>query len=295
MRPKCSVPDRSMPSVVTLPTLVRIGLPPMMEVITGVGLIASRRSLKSTWYRSIWPSKAVSGPRSSSWLLPRPVSSVTYETGPRSSHELDLGPLTAFDGQIDLYHVDFKDRLLAISPTPVITSIIGGNPILTNVGSVTTDGIDLSGTLHFGRMFSFYDALSYNHSKYDDNYSNGTAIVPTAGKEEPGSPEWMNKFVATATIANTEFQLIGDYVGKRYATYTDDLSVSSYFLMSLGVSGKLPFLNGTLVKNARYRFNVTNLANRMGALNVVVGAASGTYNTYPIPPRQGFLTFMADF
>ena len=225
----------------------------------------------------------------------KPETSVTYETGLRSSHELDLGPLTAFDGQIDLYHVDFKDRLLAISPTPVITSIIGGNPILTNVGSVTTDGIDLSGTLHFGRMFSFYDALSYNHSKYDDNYSNGTAIVPTAGKEEPGSPEWMNKFVATATIANTEFQLIGDYVGKRYATYTDDLSVSSYFLMSLGVSGKLPFLNGTLVKNARYRFNVTNLANRMGALNVVVGAASGTYNTYPIPPRQGFLTFMADF
>ena len=61
MRPKCSVPDRSTPSVVTLPTLARIGLPPMMEVITGVGLIASKRFLKSTWYRSIWPSKAVIG------------------------------------------------------------------------------------------------------------------------------------------------------------------------------------------------------------------------------------------
>ena len=85
--------------------------------------------------------------------------------------------------------------------------------------------------------------------------------MPTAGKEEPGSPEWMNKFVATATVADTEFQLIGDYVGKRYATYTNDLSVPSYFLMSLGVSGKLPFPNGNLVKNARYRLNVTNLTN----------------------------------
>ena len=197
--------------------------------------------------------------------------------------------------RVNVYHVNFKDRLLQISPTPVISSIIGGNPVLANVGSVKTDGIDLSGTLHFGRMFSLYNALSYNRSEYQDNYRNGAALVPTAGKAVPGSPEWMNKTVATLTVADTEFQLIGDYVGKRYATYTNDLSVPSYFLMSLGVSGKLPFLNGGLIKNARYRVNITNLADREGSLNVVVGAASGTYNTFPIAPRQGFLTLMADF
>ena len=123
----------------------------------------------------------------------------------------------------------------------MITSIIGGNPVLANVGSVKTDGIDISGTLHFGRVFSFYDALSFNRSTYSDNYSNGKDIVQTAGKAVPGSPEWMNKFVATATVADTEFQLIGDYVGKRYATYTNDLDVPSYFLMSLAVSANLPF------------------------------------------------------
>ena len=225
----------------------------------------------------------------------RPETSVTYEAGLRTSHQLDLGAMTAFDGQVNLYHVNFKDRLLTISPTPVISSIIGGNPLLANVGSVKTDGVDLSGTLHFGRVFSFYDALSYNRSTYQDNYLNGKDVVATAGKAVPGSPEWMNKFVATATVADTEFQLIGDYVGKRYATYTNDLNVSSYFLMSLGVSGKLPFLNGGWVRNARYRLNVSNLADRKGDLNVVVGAASGTYNTFPIAPRQGFLTLMADF
>jgi hypothetical protein len=225
----------------------------------------------------------------------KPETSITYEAGLRTSHQLDLGAVTAFDGQVNLYHVNFKDRLLTISPTPVISSIIGGNPLLANVGSVKTDGIDLSGTLHFGRMFSFYDALSFNRSTYQDNYLNGKDVVATAGKAVPGSPEWMNKFVATLTVADTEFQLIGDYVGKRYATYTNDLDVPSYFLMSLGVSGKLPFLNGGWVKNARYRVNVSNLANREGSLNVVVGAASGTYNTFPIAPRQGFLTLMADF
>jgi iron complex outermembrane receptor protein len=225
----------------------------------------------------------------------KPETSITYELGMRTSHQLDAGPLSAIDGQVNLYHIDFKDRLLTISPTPVISSIIGGNPVLANVGSVKTDGIDISGTLHFSRMFSFYDALSFNRSTYSDNYSNGKDIVATAGKAVPGSPEWMNKFVATLSVADTEFQLIGDYVGKRYATYTNDLDVPSYFLMSLGVSGKLPFLNSSWVKNARYRLNVSNLANREGSLNVVVGAASGTYNTFPIAPRQGFLTLMADF
>jgi len=226
----------------------------------------------------------------------KPETSVTYEAGVRSSHPLNWGPVTAFDSQINIYHVDFHDRLLQISPTPVITSIIGGNlAVLSNVGDVRTNGIDLSGTLHFGRTFSFYDAISYNRSKYADNYASGTTIVPTAGKAVPGSPEWMNKFVATLNVADTEFQLIGDYVGKRYATYTNDLSVNSYFLMSLGVSGKLPFLNGPWIKNARYRVNVSNLADKKGDLQVVVGAATGTYNTYPIAPRQGFVTISADF
>lgn len=225
----------------------------------------------------------------------KPETSVTYEAGLRSNRTLPSGPVTAIDSQISLYHVDFKDRLLQISPTPVLLAIIGGNPVLANVGSVKTDGIDLSATLHFGRGFSFYDALSYNHSTYSDNYSNGAAIVPTAGKSVPGSPEWMNKFVATATVAGTEFQLSGDYVGKRYATYTNDLSVPSYFLLGLGVSGKLPFLNGGVVRNARYRVNVSNLLDREGSLNVVVGAADKTYNTFPIAPRQAFFTVMADF
>jgi iron complex outermembrane receptor protein len=225
----------------------------------------------------------------------RPETAVTYEVGVRGNHPLHLGPLTSIDGQVNLYHVDFSNRLLQISPTAVISSIIGGNPVLANVGSVKTNGIDLAGTLHFGRDISFYNALSYNRSKYEDNYRNGDATVLTAGKLVPGAPEWLNKFVAAATISGIEFQLTGDYVGKRYATYTNDLSVPSYFLLGLGVSGNVPLPANRWLKNPRWRVNVSNLANREGVLNVVVGAAEKTYNTYPIAPRQGFLTVSADF
>lgn len=224
----------------------------------------------------------------------KPETALTYELGLRTSRQLNAGPLTGFDGQVSLYHVDFKDRQLAISSNPIITSFAGGTTILSNVGDVKTDGVDLGATFHFGRAFSFYDAVSYNRSKYQDSYLSGTTVVPTAGKTVPNTPEWMNKFIATVKPgAGIEIQLQGDYVGRRYATYTNDLDVASYFLLGLNVSGKVPFETGFL-KNMRWSVNVTNLADRKGVLQPNVGQASGSYATYPIPPRMGFITLKAD-
>jgi iron complex outermembrane receptor protein len=230
----------------------------------------------------------------------KPETSITYELGLRDSRQLNLGPLSAFDGQVALYHVTFRDRQLAVSTNTIINSYVGGTTILSNVGSVKTDGIDLAGTLHFGRAFSFYDGLSYNLSKYQDNYTTYTAKgpteVPTAGKMVPNSPEWMNKFIATAKFggsADVEAQLLGDYVGKRYATYTNDLHIAGYFLLGLNVSGKLPVADGFL-KNLRWSVSATNLLNRKGVLQPVVGQASDSYATYPIAPRMGFVTLKAD-
>ena len=199
--------------------------------------------------------------------------------------------LSAFEGQASLYHVDFSNRQLAINSNP--NSYVGGVTILANVGSVKTTGADLAGTFHFGPNFSFYDAVSYNRSEYQDSYVTGTATVPTAGKLVPNTPAWMNKFAANLTLGGAEIQLAGDYVAKRYATYTNDLSVPGYFLLGLNVSGKLPVASRFL-KNLTWNVNVTNLANRQGALQPVVGSASGAYAVYPIPPRMGFITLKAD-
>jgi len=226
----------------------------------------------------------------------KPETSLTYEAGLRDSRNLSLGALTAFDGQVAVYHVNFHDRQLAISSNPIITSFAGGTTILSNVGTVNTDGVDVAGTLHFGRRFSFYDGISYNRSKYKNSYLSGTTTINTAGKLVPNTPAWMNKFVASAKFggaADVEAQLSGDYVGKRYATYTNDLDVPGYFLMGLSVSGKVP-VAGLSLKNLRWSISVTNLLNRAGPLQPVVGQASGSYATYPIPPRMGFFTLKAD-
>src|SRR5207253_361309 len=101
-------------------------------------------------------------------------------------------------------------------------------------------------------------------SKYQDSYYSGTTLIPTAGKIVPNTPEWMNKFVATLKPGGElEVQLTGDYVGKRYATYTNDLGIPGYFLLGLSVSGKLPLSTGFL-KNIRWTVSATNLLNREG-------------------------------
>jgi hypothetical protein len=242
-----------------------------------------------------------------------PESAWTYELGLRTHHELEAGPITGFQAQASVYHVDFSNRLLQVSSTPVISSLVAGAAILANVGSVKTDGVDVAATLNFGPHFSFYDAVSYNRSKYQDDYATRSYVntagvtvtnttdptkpvmVPTAGKSVPNSPAWLNKFVASTHFGPFDAQLVGDYVGKRYATYTNDLSVKSYFLLGLQASYSVPVSDSFMLKNPKISVNVTNLADKKGDLEVVVGQPTNTYNTYPIPPRQVFVTLSAGF
>ncbi len=226
----------------------------------------------------------------------KPETSWTYEIGARTQRSFDLGPITGFEGQVSYYHVDFKNRLLAISPTVVITSIQSGAAILENVGSVKTDGVDIAGTLHFGPHFSLYDALSYNNSRFQDNYTTGIAqtIVPTKGKKVPGSPAWLDKFVASVNYGIFNAQLVGDYLGKRYATYTNDLHVPGYFTMAARLGATIP-LDNRFIKTLGVSLNVTNLTNKKAASTLSIGAASGTYNAFPLAPREWFGTLRFGF
>src|SRR3546814_751614 len=65
-------------------------------------------------------------------------------------------------------------------------------------------------------------------------------VVPTCGKQLPGTPKWMNKTVASLDLDPVELQLVGDYVGRRFSTFTNDASVSSYFLVSARLGLKIP-------------------------------------------------------
>ncbi|WP_260928061.1 TonB-dependent receptor [Novosphingobium sp. 9] len=222
----------------------------------------------------------------------KPETSWTYEVGLRSHHVFPGSFISSLDAQVNYYHVDFSNRLLAVSTTVGGlggSSITGGTTSLFNVGSVTTNGADAAVTLGIGGIFSVYEGLSYNNSKYDDDYSNGTTTYATAGKQVPGSPKWMSKTVVSANIGPFQAQYTGMYIGKRYATYTDDGSVGSYFMSNGRVAVDLPASLVHLQK-ASLALNVTNIFDVKGASTISISQPSSVYAVYPIAPRQWFLT-----
>ena len=231
----------------------------------------------------------------------KPETSDTYEGGVRTRREFEAGPITGIDGQVTLYHVNFHNRLLNIAPFNFI------NPapaILANVGGVTTNGIDVSGTLAFGEHVHLYNALSYNRSKYDSDYKSGTTVVngvtmpvtvATGGKQVPLTARWLNKTVLRLNWGNFEASLTGDYVGKRFGTYLNDLSVGSNYLIGLEASYVFDVPQGHVLKGARLSANVTNLGDIKGVSTAVVTSNSGGYQAFPVPPIQAFVTLSADF
>jgi iron complex outermembrane receptor protein len=230
-----------------------------------------------------------------------PETSWTYELGARTRRDVDAGPLTSIEGQASVYYVNFHNRLLNIAPFNFI------NPapaILANVGGVTTKGVDLAATLNFGPNFRVYNALSYNRSTYDSDYLSGTTVVggvtqpvvvATGGKWVPLTPDWLNKTIASVNFGPFEAQVSGDYVGRRYVTYLNDLSVKSTFLVGLEASYRFDTPAVTWLKSARISANITNLGDVKGVSTAVVTGNSGGYQAFPIPPRMFFLTLSGDF
>lgn len=231
----------------------------------------------------------------------KPETSWTYEAGLRTRHDVNWGPITGVEGQINGYLVKFSNRLLNIAPYNFI------NPapaILANVGDVTTKGVDIAGTLKFGEHFQLYNALSYSQAKYDQDYQSGTTVVngvstpvtvATSGKYVPLTPQWMNKTIARFNYGAFDAQISGDYVGKRYVTYLNDLSVKSMMLVDLQAGYNFNMADKGFVKGLRVTANVTNLFDKKGVSTAGVTSNSGGYTAYAQAPRMGFVTVSADF
>ncbi len=233
-----------------------------------------------------------------------PESSWTYEVGVRTKRPVELGPLTSVEGQINYYHVDFSNRILNIAPYNFI------NPapsILVNVGGVTTDGVDLAATLNFGPNYHIYNSLSFNQSTYDSNYNSGTTtvggvtvptVVAIGGKTVPGEPQWLNKTIFSETRGPFEAQMSFDYIGPRYATYLNDISVNGNFLVGLEASYLFDVSQWSLLQrleSPKFSVNITNVANVRGISTLVTTSTSGGYQGYPIPPRMFFFTLSTGF
>ncbi len=229
----------------------------------------------------------------------KPETSWTYEAGIRTRRTFE-GPISSIEGQANYYHVKFANRLLNVAAYNFINP---GAAVLANVGGVTTDGVDVALTVNFGPHFHIYDGVSYNRSRYDTDYNTAAnvggvlqnVVIPVAGKQVPLTPNWLNKTIVGVDFGNVSAQLSADYIGRRYVTYLNDLSVKRTFQLGLQASYLFELPSAEWVRSVRASVNVTNLTNEKGVSTAVVTGPSGGYQAFPLAPRMAFVTLDANF
>ena len=158
--------------------------------------------------------------------------------------------------QANYFHVNYANRLLAISQG---AGIAGNASILSNVGGVTTNGVDGAISVALPRSLTLYNAITYSKSTYDSDYTSGGTTYDTAGKVGVDSPQVLYKnSLSYNGLKGFEAHIDSDYMGKRYFTYSNDGSVGGRFLANFGTSYHTaevgPF------SELKVQFNIYNLA-----------------------------------
>ncbi len=158
--------------------------------------------------------------------------------------------------QASFFHVNFSNRLLAIQQGP---GIAGNASILSNVGGVTTNGVDGAVTYRLNNGWSLYNALTYSSSTYDSDYNaSATTIIHTGGKTVVDAPKFLYKNELNYSRKGFDAHIGSDFMGMRYFTYTDDNSVGGRFLGDFGTSYHVDEVGP--LSQVKLQLNVYNIA-----------------------------------
>jgi iron complex outermembrane receptor protein len=220
--------------------------------------------------------------------LTDPESSKTAEAGWRYRN----GP---FQGVVAAYYVKFEDRLLGISQG---AGIIGNPSIISNVGGVTTKGVELAGTYNLTDDLSVFGAYSYNDSTYDDDVKNalGAVIQATADKTVVNTPKHLFKADVNYDNGAIFASLSANYTGERFFSYLNNASVDGYVTADFSVGYR--FSGNPMLEGLEVQANITNLLNE-GFVSTVgtngFNTAADNQTLMVGAPRQAFVTVRKKF
>lgn len=215
----------------------------------------------------------------------KPETDWVYEGGYRYTTPLVSGLLSA-------YRMNFSNRLQLVSTGPIVAPTTA----VQNVGGVTTNGVEGSVTLRPLNGLSIYNSISYAHSTYDQNVQTSSGLEPTKGKLIPNYPTLMYKGSIAYEWRDWTMHIDGNYLSRRYITYTDDAKVPGYFLANVGARYRFGKLS--VLKNVTASFNIYNLFNKtyVATTGELGNSFTGSPQTFLMgAPRQFFGTISADF
>lgn len=223
---------------------------------------------------------------------------IEHTIKPETSRTIEGGfrfHLDKFDGSIAGYHVKFDNRLLSVQPCAII---VGCASILSNVGSVTTNGVELAGTYHLTRALSVYGSYSFTDARYDDDILSGV-VYNTKDKLVVATPQ----HIANGEIAYDDGTITArvgaNYQSKRYYTYINDNSVPGRVLVDLSLGYRFHGLGA--LDGLEIQGNITNVFNKryvstLGENGLTFSDPGGTLQSMLVgAPRQAFVTIRKRF
>jgi len=184
-----------------------------------------------------------------------PETSTNFEAGLRFHNG-------ALEGVVTAYHVDFEDRLLAIS---VGAGIQGNPPVLTNVGSVKTNGVEAALIWKPMREITWFNSAAWNNSEFADNYvvtgsDNLPRTVAVDGKQATDTPEVLLKSELSYDTGSLFARIDAGYTSERFYTYLNDRGVGGYTVANAGVGYRFTGLG--VVEQLVVQADVTNLTDK---------------------------------
>lgn len=202
-------------------------------------------------------------------------------TDPEKAHTYELGLRTRtsrVEASLGLYAVDYRNRLIGVAVCPLTATCVSS---FANVGSVTTRGAEGLLSLRLAEGLSWTTAASYNDSRIDNDYNNGTTVVPSAGKTVVDAPKVLLNSSLRLARGGFTGSLAGRHVGERFFSILNDIAAPSY---------------STVDVSAGYTFKprgLRSLTLQLNALNLLDEAFISTIGTGGFSVRGDLETLMA--
>jgi iron complex outermembrane receptor protein len=137
-----------------------------------------------------------------------------------------IGP--NLSASLTAFHYHFRNRQLATVIDQVINTTI-------NVGGQTSYGVDGEIDWRPAKGMSLYVSGEYLHARLDDDFPVGDDVLPTKGKHAVSAPSFQVGVGGTYDDGRLFGSAALKYVGRQYATFTNDESIKGYATLDLSI------------------------------------------------------------
>lgn len=224
-------------------------------------------------------------------------ANLNYDPGlrPERSENLDAGVRFSrgrIDASLTGYLIRYRHRILAILDPADRFSV--PEPLLQNVGSVHTGGVEAALAWRPATGWRVGSALAYTDSRFRDDYFDGPDLVPVRDRVTPDTPRWQAQASVdyagrTGFFAGGELQ----YLSERFGTPINNQALPGYMVCA-GRVGYLHARTAGWIREVRVQLAVDNVFDKtyLGQID-----APGVFESfyYPGAPRTWLATVALGF